>query len=436
MKKTTKTKETKITKKTRKKFNLSEAFESKSFRIIFSIVIAILLWSYVAFSENPESTVTIRNIPVEFTQQESLADANLVLIDVSDNVVDLEITGKRNVVNKLSKKNMTVTVELSEITRTGSSAGKYQLQYDVNYPSDVNESDLNTDDASTDFITVEVAKLVAKEIEVRGVNESSVAEGYQSEPMEFDPETITVSGPEADVNKVHYAQVTIDRNNISKTIQEELSVVLMDSDGFIVPMDNLTLSQETVLVTLPVVMVKEVALSVNFAYGKSATEDNVSYEIFPSVITISGDAEVLKEINQINLGTIDLKSFATSTSETLPITVPNDVDNLSGTTTATVDVTVLDQSTVRISANNIQYKNETEGFNTNVITQSLDILLRGPEESLEKITSDNIRIIADLSELGTATGTISVSATVYIDGFEDVDAIGDYKISVSVTEGR
>lgn len=78
----------------------------------------------------------------------------------------------------------------------------------------------------------------------------------------------------------------------------------------------------------------------------------------------------------------------------------------------------------------------TEGFKASIITQSLDILLRGSEESLDRITSDNVRIIADLSELGNATGTMSVSAVVYIDGYSDVDAIGEYKISVSVTENR
>lgn len=432
------TKKTKPTKpkKAKKKFSFAEAFESKGFRIAFSIVIAILLWSYVAFSENPDIESTVSNIPVEFTQHESLTEANLVLSHVHEYDVDLEVMGKRNVVTKLDASNMMVTVDLSDITRTGRSAGTYQLEYVINYPDDVNPSDVTVVDASADYITVEVEKLVTKEIEIRGINESSIAEGYQCEPMEFDPETIVVSGPEADVSKVAYAQVTVERSNLSKTVQEEIPVVLVDANGIMQAMDNLTLSQETVLVTLPVVMVKEIALNVNFVYGKSATEANVSYEIFPSVITISGDAEILNDINQINLGTIDLKSFATSTSETLPITVPNDVTNLSGTTTATIDITVLDQSTARISANNIQYRNETEGFKTEVITQSLDILLRGSEESLDKITSDNIRIVADLSELGTATGTMSVSAVIYIDGYDDVDAIGEYKISVSVTEAR
>ena len=432
---------TKKPKKARKKFNLSEAFETKRFRITFSIVIAVLLWTYVAYAENPDITGTINNIPVEFVGQEALAEANLVLEDMGDinSKVTIEFKGKRNMVTKLSSSNTSLTVDLAEIIRTGGGAGVYQLQYDINFPDDVNESNLTVEEASVDFITVTVKKLVTKSVVVKGINDCSTADGYQSEPMEFEPETITVSGPEDAVNAVDAAQVTLVRFNVAKTIQEEVEVVLVDKNGQPLPekiLNNLTLSQSTVLVTLPVVMVKEVTLNVNFVYGNSATEANVSYEIFPSVITISGDAEILKDINSINLGTIDLKSFGTSTSETFPITVPNDVDNLSGATTATVDVEILNQSTARISANNIQYRNNTEGMNVEIITQSLDILLRGSEESLDKITSDNIRIVADLAELGTATGTMSVTAVVYVDGYTDVDAIGEYKISVSIAEGR
>ena len=432
MKKTTKTK------KPRKKFSLSEAFATKSFRITFSIVIAVMLWTYVAYSENPDISDTVNNIPVEFVGQEALAESDLVVTNVSNSKVSIEFTGKRNMVTKLSGSDISLTADLNEIVLNGGSAGQYQIQYTINFPDGVNESDF-TYDASVDYITVTVEKLVEKPVAIKGINDCSTAEGYQSEPMEFEPETIIVSGPEDAVNAVDAAQVTLVRYNVAKTIQEELEVILVDADGMPIPeetMANLTLSQSTVLVTLPVVMVKEVTLNVNFVYGNSATEANVSYEIFPSVITISGDAEILKDINSINLGTIDLQSFATSTSETFPITVPNDVDNLSGANTATVDVEVLNQSTARISANNIQYRNNTDGMNVEIITQSLDVLLRGSEDSIDKITSDNIRIVADLAELGNATGTMSVSAVVYIDGYSDVDAIGEYKISVSVTEGR
>jgi YbbR domain-containing protein len=349
------------------------------------------------------------------------------------NRVTMEFSGKRNVVTKLSPSNVGLTVDLSEITRTGNRTGVYQLPYEIEYPTDINESNVNLVNASVDYVAVTVEKLVTNNIEVRGINECSIAAGYQSEPMQFDPETITVSGAEAIVSTVDHAQVTLNRQNVSGTVEEEVDVVLVDALGQEIPQDNLTLSETSVFVTLPIVMVKEVPLSVNFVYGNSATEDNMSYEIDPPVVTLSGDPEILNDINQLSIGTIDLTSFTTSMSESFTITVPNDVENLSGETTATVQVEVLNMATARISATNITTRNAPENNEVNIITQSLDVLLRGPENLLGNITSDNIRIVADLSELGGATGTMSVSAKVYIDGYSDVDAIGTYRISVEVS---
>ena len=420
-------------KKTKKKFDFSDVFATKSFRIAFSILVAVALWAFVAYSENPDITVTVRNIPVQFTGEEFLTDSDLVLTGMDVNRITMDFSGKRNVVTKLSSSNVGLTVDLSEITRTGSRTGVYQLPYEVEYPSEVSGSSVSIAGASANYVAVTVEKLVTRNIEVRGVNECSIASGYQSEPMEFEPETITVSGAEAIVGTVDHAEVKLSRQDVSSTIQEEVDIVLVNFGGQVVPQDNLTLSQSTVYVTLPVVMVKEVPLSLNFVYGSSATEENVKFTIEPQVITLSGDADILNDIDQISVGTIDLTAFTTTTDENFSITLPNDVTNLSGDNTAAVHVEVLNMGTMRISASNITTRNEPENNEINVITQSLDVLLRGPDSSLGGITSDNIRIVADLSELGGATGTMSVSAKVYIDGYSDVDAIGTYRISVEVS---
>lgn len=419
-------------KKTEKKFDLSAILATKAFRIVFSIVAAIALWTFVN-SENPDISIPVRNIPVVFTGEESLADNDLVLTSVDVDRVTVDFSGRRNVVTRLSNSNVGLTVDLGEITRNGGRAGVYQLPYEIEYPTNVNAGNINIAGASANYITVTVEKLVTKSVEVRGINECSIAEGYQSEPMTFDPETIGVSGAEAIVSTVDHAQVILNRENVSGTVQEQVDVVLVNAAGMEIPTDNLTLSQPTVYVTLPVVMVKEVPLSVNFIYGNSATEENLSYTIDPPLVTLSGDADTLNDINQLNIGTIDLTSFSASTTETFTITVPNDVENLSGETTATVKVEILDMSTMRVSATNIVTRNDPEGYDVTIITQSLDVLLRGPEETMSSITGDNIRIVADLSEIGGATGNMSILAKVYVDGYTDVDAVGTYRVSVTVS---
>ena len=79
--------------------------------------------------------------------------------------------------------------------------------------------------------------------------------------------------------------------------------------------------------------------------------------------------------------------------------------------------------------------NQPKGYTADLVTQSLDITLRGPEESVKNVTSDNIRIVADLSEISNTVGTYTVRAKVYVDGYSDVGAVGDNFVTVTVTKG-
>ena len=87
----------------------------------------------------------------------------------------------------------------------------------------------------------------------------------------------------------------------------------------------------------------------------------------------------------------------------------------------------------------------TPGYSATVITESLDILLRGTAADIAKITPDpnddgktevpvSYRVVADLSELGDTKGTYSVLAKVYVDGDVNVGAIGDYTVTVTISK--
>ena len=86
-----------------------------------------------------------------------------------------------------------------------------------------------------------------------------------------------------------------------------------------------------------------------------------------------------------------------------------------------------------VETTQISTKNGSSKFNYEVVNKNMSIILRGPESSLNKITWEDIRVVADLGEIENSIGTQSVLAKVYIDGFDDVDAIGSYKVTVLIS---
>ena len=69
----------------------------KALRIIGSILVAIALWIYVDTVTSPEVTLKVKNVPVEFSGEDTtLADRGLMLLSGYDTTVDLVIKGPRN----------------------------------------------------------------------------------------------------------------------------------------------------------------------------------------------------------------------------------------------------------------------------------------------------------------------------------------------------
>ena len=66
----------------------------KALRIIGSILVAIALWIYVDTVTSPEVTLKVKNVPVEFSGEDTtLADRGLMLLSGYDTTVDLVIKG-------------------------------------------------------------------------------------------------------------------------------------------------------------------------------------------------------------------------------------------------------------------------------------------------------------------------------------------------------
>lgn len=187
------------------------------------------------------------------------------------------------------------------------------------------------------------------------------------------------------------------------------------------------------LATLPIVQLKEVQLTVDIIPGGGATEDDVTVEIDPLTITVSGEAADLAELDSISLGEIDLSTVFGTQTEKMPINLDASLTNVSGPAEATVTVRVEGLSTKTLEVDNIEIINKPAGYEADLVTQSCTVLVRGPQEALDAVTASQIRIVADLSDLDPSTGTRTVPVRVYLDGSSEVGVVGTYNVSISIT---
>ncbi len=406
--------------------------ESKGLRLALSLAIAIGLWLYVRVAVDPVGSTTLNNLSVVLTGEETLEARGLMVSDVSPQGISITFNGAASTRQRIARERPTLVVDLSRITK----AGTHTLNYTINYPTTVSASSLTTS-RDTSSVTVTVAALASKQLPIEGVFLGSVAEGYQAGTLTISPQTVTVSGEEENVDKVARAVVEVGGEDLLETYTGELPVILQDADGNRIADGMVRSDISRAVVTMPVVVVREIPLTVDLLYNGGVPRDgnHVQVSISPASISVTGEEQDLEGLTEISLGEIDLADIYTTQISSYDIVLPQELTNASGITHATVSVLItgLDQMTMTVDQGQIGLTNITEGYQATLVTQSLEIQLRGPAGSLDGITPDQIRVVGDLGDIVTATGRYPVPARVTIVGHSEVGAVGEYEVIVQVS---
>lgn len=403
---------------------------SKGLYMVLSVIIAIACWMYVREVVNPDASGPIRNLPVTFVGVDVLESRGLMLTSGSEQTVTLNVTGKLDAVTALNAETVSIRVDVSALSEPGQYSSDYQVLY--NLPSTISSGSLAITDRYPQTVSFTVARQAVRSIPIRGSSIGSVAEGYQAGEFSFQPERIEIRGEESLVNQVDYALVTLDQEDMAETYSGELPYTFVSFTGETLDGAKLETDVPLIRTTLPIFQLKEVELKVNLIHGGGTTDQNVSFEIEPKTIMVSGSSADLEPLKEVSLGNVDLSKVLGSDTLTFPISLAPELTNVSGVAEATVTISVKGLATATLEVDNIELVNVPEGYDAKAVTQTRQIQIRGLEEAVDAITSSQLRIVADLNNAVAATGTQTIPVKVYLDGRSDVGVVGDYNIVVSI----
>ena len=414
---------------------MRKLYNSRIFWVIIALLASLTLWVYVIGQETEEYKRTFPGVKLELVGEDILLNSrNMVITDMSTSTVTVEVSGPRRVVGRWSSGDLVAQIDVSKLTQSAFTS----LQYTVKFPDGTDTSGVKTNSRSPETINFMVSPQTKKVVPVVGSFEGRVAEGFTAEPPEFDPSTITVYGPETYLKNISRAWVEFGSQEISSTYSVDAGFRLLDENDEECSTTGLNFSNDTVKATLRVLEVKEIPLTVDLIGGAGASSANTMVSIEPDSITLAGDTAVLSGLNRISLATIDLTDFASTFSDTYLVKFDDGLKNLSGTTEAnvTIEIVGLETRDFSVSRENMSCINVTDGYNAQVLSDSLVVKLRGTEEQLQEVRSENIRAVADLKDYNTSTGQFMPAVRISVDGFTDVGAIGDYTISIELRKGE
>lgn len=399
-------------------------------QIIIAVLVTLALWVYMEVYVSPPVTVEIRDIPVEFADEETtLAEKGLMLLSGYDTTVDLKLEATRKILMQLDTDKVRAVADTGSIT----SAGVQTLKYNIIYPSDFSSSGVTVKWKSLDSITVTVGKLYAKEIPVRTEVNGQVADGYFTGDIQTDPTTLTLRAErEDDLLNISYAKVTVNIGGATSTVIETLEYTLYDYNDVPVYNDNIRSSRKLIQITLPVRTTKTVPLKMELIGAD--LKDSVLLDIQPKTVTLVGEGSTLESINSVTLDKIYVEDLVAGLNGPYSYTIklPAGVTTTDGITEAVVTVAVNGTMEGTVTVNTINCESVADGLKAEV-REPLEVSLWGSEEAIGKASAADVRVRVDLSAV-TEEGEYTLPAVVTTSAESGLTVRGSYEVTVYVTK--
>ena len=394
----------------------------KILAFIACFIAAFFIWYYAADHDTAIFDESFSSVPVEIVN-----DSGFSVLSGNGVTVDVTVSGKRNVLKKLTKQDIRAFIDMSSVTAAG--RYKFDLQYEL--PNGVTLAKSSSDSISvycdnTSTVTVPVRVAQPANYQIDHNYEMGTAD------ITTDVTEVIVTGPESVVTTIEAALLRVDLGNrvVDSTFTYSGSIVLVNEKGEEITNSYVKTNVSGVTADIPVYKYRDVPITVKYRYGYFNSE-NVAVKAEPSTVRVKGEADAVDSVTlEFEL---DEKKINADTSYTMSISLPDGVKNVDSVKTAVVSVELKGISSKTVSVYNISVTNP-DGLTYEPVTGPINIIVRGDSVLLGRLSSMNVTAVVDLSFSGEVSGAVMVPVTfVFSAPFEGkVYEVGSYSVSVRI----
>ena len=401
---------------------------------ILAFLAAGLLWLMVVNIDDPVTSVTYQDVPVTVINQEVLAEEQQTF-QIVDNTqaVDVTVTARRKILNRIQKSDITATADMRELTL------KTQIPITVT----VAGYDAVEAEAYPRNLQVKLEDEELKNFPIVPKTTGTVRDGYVLGEINAVPENVSVRGPKSVVDQIDRVEASVSVSGLSQDSVLASQLVLYDEEGDEIDQSLLSnnLGDEGVSVSVKLYQTRSVPVifdtsKIQAAEGYEFT--GITYE--PEEILISGSEKALRGISEIQIPAeaLEVSGLTKKTEQVVDISdyIPDDVrlaDENAGS--VAVIITVEKDGTkafdVMPSAVIVNHLSEDLVL-TYDQTEALEIHVRGPRETLNSLNLER-KVSIDLKEY-TEQGSYTVPVNVQLPGDCALEADVSVKIELQEKE--
>lgn len=417
-----------------RKITLHGLFMNNKVVLVFSILIAIVIWGAASMTVAPEDTRVIENVKVTIDENE---ESGYKIFGYEDTYVDVTVKGRRYLISSgaLSAEDISVVAKGKYVDYSGKQT--------LNLTATVkNGNDVKITDISETSITVyyDAPKTATFPVEVKLISDSQIVpDGYTS----LDPITslsnVTVSGPATEINKIKKVIAEVELNySLTETtaLEAELKAVTENETQakYVTIEDDVS----DFTVTIPVSKIVELPVSVRYLNMPEYYEDNMpEVNFYPKTVKVAAAQSVLDEMESLIIGTVDFNTLTNANNKfTFSLGEIEEVKIVDDTTEVNVTVNCypMSKKSFDVQAANVTFLNLADGYTATLSDKSISkIQLVGPSASLEKL-DEEAQLFAKIDLSEATPGTRSYKAVIYIKDDTRCWIYGEYTARVRVSQ--
>jgi len=361
--------------------------------LITAFILALAVWISAVSSSDPLSERTYPNpLPIEIIGQ----DPGLVITSSIPSSVTVVLSAPQSIWNQLNTETGAVRAFLD---LSGLEAGSHSVPVRVQ----ISVRPVRKIAQSPQSITVTLERLASKEFPIRVVTRGSPAVGYTADSPTLSQTSVTISGPESQVNRVAEVQAIIDLSQATETITRTVNLVVVDANDN--PVNGLSLLPDRVTIRQNIsqrfgyrnVVIKVVVLG-QVASGYRLT--NIS--VFPPAVTVfSADPQIVSDLpGFIETEPLNINGLKDDLDISLSLNLPPGVSVVGDQTEVLVRVGIAAiESSLTLPSIPVEITGLQPGLSAVISPETITVIISGPVALLDRLRATDVRAVVDLTAL-------------------------------------
>ena len=398
------------------KFNLNNLFNNDKFLLVFSLFAALVIWLLVVVNVSEPTTRVIKGVKVNIDSTVP-SQFGLEVFGEKEFTVDVTVKGKKYQISPaaLSAEDIVITAQTNNVD----SAGNRTLQLKPEIPDGADYTITTISQKNID-VYFDTAKTVQMVIEPQVIADDFpiVDEGFTCGNINLSETSVTVTGPSTEINRIEKVVARLElKKSLSSNKSADAEIILL-SDKNKSDFKYVTMSIDKVILTIPVLQVKELETIVAFKNAPDSFIVNpLKYSINPGKDLFNISVDDYDKTVDYSIGTIDFRTL--SPSNRVFTFLAEDVAVAEGSETVeyvvSVDMSGIAQEYFTFSKDKFIINNpDNKQYTVSGLNKS--VIVVGAEKDLESITDEDIKVEIDLSEIDISQGqSITVPAVVTVD---------------------